>query len=163
MASYFARKYDAAIAHWRRALEMHRNYRLLHAYMAAAHIAKGTYHEAIAELQKGIELSGAGGWERALLAYCYAHVGRVPEARTLLAEVRAGDADAYQIALAHVGLGETDQAFASLEKAVDARRGAFNEVNADPIFDPLRADPRFAALLHRMRFPSVASAHVVLP
>jgi TolB-like protein/Tfp pilus assembly protein PilF len=162
MASYFARKYDAAIAHWRKTLEMHRNYRLLHTYLATAYIAKDTYPEAIAELRQGIELSGAGGWERAMLAYCYAHVGRMAEARKLLMDVRSGDGGAYNIALAHVGLGETDQAFAALEQAVDTRMGAFNEVNADPLFDPLRGDPRFAALLHRMRFPGVGAAHVVL-
>jgi serine/threonine-protein kinase len=64
-----------------------------------------------------------------------------------------GDQDAYSIALGYVGLGNTDEAFAWLNRAVDTRMGSFNEVNADPIFDPLRADPRFAALLSRMRFP----------
>jgi len=154
MASYFGRKYDDAIAHWRRALEMHRNYRLLHVYTAAAYIAKGTYHDAIAELQKSIELSGAGSWERALLAHSYGRTGRAHDARKLLSDAGSGgDTDAYSRAIAYVGLGETDQAFSWLERAVDSRMGSFNEVNADPIFDTLRADPRFGALLRRMRFP----------
>jgi TolB-like protein/DNA-binding winged helix-turn-helix (wHTH) protein/tetratricopeptide (TPR) repeat protein len=154
MAFYFGRQYDAAIAHWRKALEMHRNYRLLHIYVATAFLGKGMHQEAIAELEKAQALSGAGSWETSLLAYAYARIGRTEAARAHLATVlRGGDPDALQVAIIYVGLGSPDEAFTWLERAVDARLGAFNEVNADPIFDPLRADPRFAALLRKMRFP----------
>jgi TolB-like protein/Tfp pilus assembly protein PilF len=154
MAFYFGRDYDAAIAHWRKALEMHRNYRLLHIYVATALLGKGLHREAIAELEKGRALSGAGSWETALLAYAYARIGRTQEARALLAGVlRGGDPDASNAAIVYVGLGTPDEAFMWLERAVDARMGAFNEVKADPIFDPLRVSPRFAALLRKMRFP----------
>ena len=49
-----------------------------------------------------------------------------------------------------MGLGENDDAFKWLDKALQERAGPFNELNADPMFDPLRADPRFADLLRRM-------------
>jgi Tfp pilus assembly protein PilF len=154
MAFYFGRKFDAAIAHWNRALEMHRNYRLLHNYLASAYLGKQMYAAAATQLETGIALSGAGSWERALLAHTHGRAGRTEQARALLAEVlRGGDTDAYNAAIAHVGLGEADLAFERLTRAVDTRLGAFNELNADPIFDPLRADGRFAALLRRMRFP----------
>ena len=45
---------------------MHRNYRLLHDYLTTAYAAKGMYPEAIAELERGIALSGAGNWENAI-------------------------------------------------------------------------------------------------
>jgi hypothetical protein len=64
-----------------------------------------------------------------------------------------GGTAAYDIAIAYVGLGETDKAFSWLDRSLDERIGPFNEVYADPVFDPLRADPRFAILLRRMRFP----------
>ena len=154
MAFYFGRRYDAALAHWEKALEMHRNYRLLHVYMATAYLAKQMYPDAIAQLEKGLSLSGAGAWETALLAHAYGRTGRTKEAQALMSKVLPeGDQDAYSIALGYVGLGNTDKAFAWLNRAVDTRMGSFNEVNADPIFDPLRTDPRFAALLSRMRFP----------
>ena len=60
MCFYVARQYDAAIAHWRKALEMHRNYGLLHEYMSAAYVGKAMYREAVAELQKSVALAGAG-------------------------------------------------------------------------------------------------------
>jgi len=47
MSYYVARQYDAAIAHWQKVLEMHRNYRLLHVYMTTAYVGKGMYPEAV--------------------------------------------------------------------------------------------------------------------
>jgi TolB-like protein/DNA-binding winged helix-turn-helix (wHTH) protein/Tfp pilus assembly protein PilF len=155
MAFYFGRRYDAAIAHWQRALDMHRNYRLLHVYTATAYIGKDMYPEALAELQKSQSLSGAGSWETALVVHTYARMGRTEQARQLLSRVVAeGDPAAYAIALAYVGLGDHDRAFHWIDRALETRMGAFNEVPADPIFDPLRPDPRFSALVRRMRLHS---------
>jgi TolB-like protein/DNA-binding winged helix-turn-helix (wHTH) protein/Tfp pilus assembly protein PilF len=154
MCFYVARRYDAAIAHWQQTLEMHRNYGLLHEYMTMAYLGKGMYPEAVAELQKGLALSGDGLSEKAILAHIYGRMGRAREARSLLSQVLPhGSTAAYFIAIAYLGLGDTARAFAWLERSVEERIGPFNELNADPIFDPVRADPRFAALLRRMRLP----------
>ena len=155
MAAYFGRRYDTAIAHWQKALEMHRDYRLLYAYLATGYLGKGMYQEAAAEIEKVMALSGADSRELALLAHIYGRMGRLAEARALVAKVVAdGDQAAYDVALAYVGMGDADQAFRWLARSVDKRMGSFNELNADPLFDPLRADPRFAALLRRMHFPA---------
>jgi tetratricopeptide (TPR) repeat protein len=77
---YAGRQFDEAIAHLKNALEMHRNYRLLHGYMTMAYVGKGMYAEAVAEMQKGLALSGAGPSERAILAHIY---GRMAEFRRL--------------------------------------------------------------------------------
>ena len=155
MTFYVAREYDAAIAHWRKALEMHRNYRLLHMYLTSAYVGKEMYREALVELQEGLALSGAGPPETAMRAHIYGRMGRTEEARALLSEMLArGDASPYDVAIAYVGLGENDNAFTSLDKALQERSGPFNELNADPIFDRLRQDPRFAALLGRMGVPT---------
>jgi TolB-like protein/DNA-binding winged helix-turn-helix (wHTH) protein/Tfp pilus assembly protein PilF len=153
MCFYVARQYDAAIAHWRKAIEMHRNYPLLHAYLTTGYVGKGMYREAVAEMQKLQALSGVGPSETAMLAHIYGRMGRAEEGRGLLSEVLAGDAPPYFIALAYVGLGDNERAFTWLDKAVQERAGPFNELNADPMFDPLRNDPRFALLLRRMGLP----------
>jgi hypothetical protein len=122
--------------------------------VATGYLGKRMYPEAAAELEKTTRLSGTDSWGTALLVHTYGRMGRSQEARALLSTLlREGDAAAYQIALAYVGLGDADEAFAWLNRSVDTRMGSFNEVHADPIFDPLRTDPRFAALLERMRFP----------
>jgi tetratricopeptide (TPR) repeat protein len=154
MCFYASRQYDAAIAHWQKALEMHRNYPLLHVYLTTAYLGKRMYPEAVSELQKRLALSGAGPQDMALLAHIYGRMGRTREARALLSQVLShGSTAAYFIAIAYVGLGEPDEAFKWLEKSLDQRVGPFNELNMDPIFDPLRSDPRFGELLRRMRLP----------
>ena len=133
---------------------MHRNHPVLHEYMTTAYTAKGMYREAISEQRKSSALSGTDPWETAILAYIHGRMGRTQEARTLMSQLLARkDAPPYFVALAYVGLGDNDQAFRWLDKALQERSGPFNEVNADPLFDPLRTDPRFAALLRRMGLP----------
>ena len=155
MAAYFGRRYDDAIAHWRKALEMHRNYGLLHHYIATAYVAKGMYAEALAVLENGVAVADAGERELGLRAHIYGRMGRANEARALVAQMRPdGDPASYDIAMACVGIGDVDEAFKWLGRAVDTRMGAFNELNADPLFDSVRGDPRFGELLRRMRFPA---------
>ena len=48
-------------------------------------------------------------------------------------------------------MGDKDKAFIGLEKAYDARDGA--DSLRDPMWDPLRSDPRFTDLMHRVGLP----------
>jgi hypothetical protein len=124
--------------------------------MSSAYLAKGLYPEALVQLEKAVALSsGAGSEEKALLAHIYGRMGRTNDARTLVSQlVSGGDTPGYFVALANVGLGDKDSAFAYLDKTVQQRWGPFNELSADPIFDALRSDARFAALLDRIGLPS---------
>jgi hypothetical protein len=54
-------------------------------------------------------------------------------------------------AIVHGALGELDQAFAWLERARQERSGLLLYARVDPLFDPLRGDPRFDSLLREMR------------
>jgi Flp pilus assembly protein TadD len=148
---YVARDYDAALAHWQQVLGMHRDYALVHLYMTGAYVAKGMYPEAVASLEKATAGSGAGSQEKALLAHIYGRMGRVQDARLLLAEVSMqNDLPGYYTAMAYVGLGDRDNAFIALDKTVEQRWGPFNELNAEPLFDGLRSDARFPTLLRRI-------------
>jgi len=51
----------------------------------------------------------------------------------------------------HMGLGETDKVFEWLDTAVDERDPQIIHLPVKPIYDGLRADLRFAILLHKMR------------
>ena len=159
MAFYFRRQYDAAIAHWQKALKVHRHYRVFNTYVTMAYLGKGMYAEAAAESENTMAAFGADSGDLMLLAHIYGRMGREKQARALVAKVLPdGDQAAYDIALAYTGIGDIDAAFTWLTRSIDMRMGPFNELNADPIFDRLRGDPRFAELLRRMHFPETTGS-----
>ena len=56
-----------------------------------------------------------------------------------------------------VGLGDHDRAISWLQQAVEERDGQLTYLNTLLVYDPLRSDPRFQALLKKMNFSSVPS------
>ena len=60
----------------------------------------------------------------------------------------------YQLAIVYAGLGETDNAFESLDRAVQMRSTLLTYLKMDPRFDSLRKDPRFDSLLQRIGIPA---------
>ena len=50
-------------------------------------------------------------------------------------------------------IGETDEAFAWLERGYREHDSLIVQLKANPLLDPLRADPRFQDLLRRIGFP----------
>ena len=61
---------------------------------------------------------------------------------------------AYHLALAHIGLGNRDAAFALLEKACAEREPAVINLKVEPRFEPLRRDPRYARSSAALRLPN---------
>ena len=60
----------------------------------------------------------------------------------------------YDLAILYVGLGDKDRALEQLHKAYEERAGFIIYLNVEPLFDPLRSDPRFAELVRKMKFQS---------
>jgi len=59
----------------------------------------------------------------------------------------------FQAAQVHAQLGKTDEAFADLQNALDVRDGGLLYLKMDPLLDPIRGDPRYAALVSKLNFP----------
>ena len=128
-----------------------------HWALGNVYVNKGMYEEAIAEYKVAIPLSGDSPDELASLGYAYALSGRRREARAVLGELKGRSRRRYisptVIAFLHAGLGEKDEAFAWLDRAVEGRDFILVFLKVDPTFDRLRADPRFASLLRRVGLP----------
>ena len=153
-----ARRYDQAIDESRKALEMDPNSGFAHWTLGNGYLNKGMYDEAIAEYQKAIPLSGESPDEPASLAYAYALSGRRKEALLIVDELNESTKRRYisptVIAFIYGALGDKDQAFALLDKAYDGRDFLLVLLKVEPMFDPLRTDPRFTELTRRVSLPN---------
>jgi len=74
--------------------------------------------------------------------------------RELRSEIQRGWRGNYDIGLIYGWLGMNDEAFAWLEKDMQARIESVIWLKVDPVADPLRSDPRFHGLLKRLGFAS---------
>ncbi len=120
-----------------------------------AYFLAGRKEEGVAQLERAVDLSPAATMWMGQLAAAYAMSGKEAYARAILAslEVRARVSyiSPYGLAYIYTGLGEYDKAIELLERAVSERAGPTYGIKGSFIFAPLRAHPRFRALLAQMR------------
>ncbi|MGH9778888.1 MAG: tetratricopeptide repeat protein, partial [Candidatus Acidiferrales bacterium] len=152
-----ARRYDEAIRQLQKTMEMHPEFFPSSLQLAKAYAQLGRYEEALAEAEKGKRLPefepyyGVIGW-------IHARAGRKAEAESLLRRLQELSTQRYidpgAIATVYIGLGQNEEALTWLERAYE-QRGSYLilYLKVDPVYDPLRGDPRFQDLLRRMNFP----------
>lgn len=147
---YDQRRYDEAIQESARLLKIDPSYYRTYDYLGYIYRQKGQLREAIAEVQKGLALQRRDQLV-ATLAYLYAVSGQQVEARRLLAELeqKARQSWIHPVLFAkiHIGLGEHEQAMGRLQEAYAAHSEFLFNLSVDPVFDPLRTDARFTALV----------------
>jgi serine/threonine-protein kinase len=146
-AYVYNREYDEAIAHCLKALQLNPNFSQVQCNLAMAYFTKGLYEETIATLKK-VDVLALGRLDcLGYLGSAYALLRQDEKALKLLEELKArlerGEYTDVAIAQIYVSLDEKDKALTMLE-----RRGPWLEpLILSPVFDPLRSEPRFQALL----------------
>jgi serine/threonine protein kinase/Tfp pilus assembly protein PilF len=154
-AHHGARRFEEAIREFQRALHIDPNapYPLWGIGLTYMQLAR--HSEAIAALEKAVEVTRRRQSHYvALLGGAYAAAGRRPEALALLAELTDRSSREYiapfHFAFLHIPMGNTDEAISSLERACAERNALAWWPRTAPFYDPLRAHPRFPALLARI-------------
>jgi tetratricopeptide (TPR) repeat protein len=154
VTSYFARRYDDAIRHYRNALELDQDYTWAHMYMAQALEQKGLYPEALSAFDTAIRLAGGSNCVSAMKAHAYAVAGEREAAIGLLGQLQRVPfgkcVPSYDIAATHVALGDTRQALRWLQRACGERNMKLFTLSQDPRFDALRDCSEFYALMQRV-------------
>ncbi len=152
----FMRRYDDAIAQFRKVLTTVPNHPLARSGLVAAFLQKGMHEEELANrkavwsalgLREGVEALERG----------YAEGGH-PEAlrraaETLAARSRTTYVRPTRVANLYASVGESDRAFEWWEKAFKERDPGLPYISVSPAFDSIRDDPRFQDLLRRMGLP----------
>ena len=148
---------DLAIERLRKTVEMDANFSYVHFQFGRTYLRRKAFVEAIAEFQKASALSPTMSRYSSALAHAYARAGRNTEAHQVLEELARPSQEPHaswtEIAIIHAGFGQSDEAFASLEKAYAHREWRLVRMKVEPMFDPVRADPRFGKLLRRIGLP----------
>jgi len=115
----------------------------------------GHWAEAERVIREGMALPETGTYTLATLGYLLARSGQRTAAEALLEELTRRHRSEYispvAFATIQLGLGNTAAALDWAERAYAERRGWLAYLKVNPIFDPLRAEPRFEALVRRMR------------
>ena len=154
---YTARRYEEAEAHLKRTLSGDPDFVPARLWLSLVYLQRDRYDEAIDTIRAVANVDDGGSTALAVLGACYAGAGRTREAREILrvldqlSNQRHVAPVNFSIVYAH--LGEIDEALSWLQRAFDERSAYLRLLKVEPVFDPLRADPRFQALLARMNFP----------
>ena len=156
---FFMRQYDTAIEQYRKTLELDPNLPFAHESLGDAYEKKGMQKEAIAEWVNALTLTGEKE-EAAMLQQTYATSGFDAAVRKsaekklegLNAKIARGEyVPAAEFVKICIRSGDKEQAFVWLAKAVQERNRLAWELKINPLFDPLRSDPRFEALVAKSR------------
>ncbi len=154
LAYYFARRYDEAIAECERTIDMGPSFLPTHLWLGLAYQQVGRKEDAVQVYQRAASFPSAGQFLLGFLGHAQGVAGHHRDAERTLDELHALAGRAYvspfSIALVHLGLGAREESQAWLEKASEERSCWLVWLGVDPMFDSLRTEPRFQAILSRM-------------
>lgn len=151
---YLSRRYDDSISQCLKTLELEPSYAFGRTALAASLLCKGEVAAAISELQEAKRIDDLPNTD-AQLGYAYAVSGNRGKAESVIhelnAQARKGKfVSAGAMASIYLGLGDKQEALEWLAKAYEEQDVACWYLNVDPLYDSLRNEPRFQALLHKV-------------
>ncbi len=153
-----ASRYNEALQQVQQTLELDPHFAPAHQTLGWIYLHTEKREEAIQELQYALKLSGGQDTDLQLdLGFAYAVSGKQTEARAILADMEKlyaqGAVPAGSVAVMYGALGEANEAFAWVEKAYQERDPQLTYFKTGRRFEPLRKDPRFEQLVHRLGLP----------
>jgi TolB-like protein/DNA-binding winged helix-turn-helix (wHTH) protein/lipoprotein NlpI len=149
----YARQYKRAIEQFKSVIAKDAMFPRSH-LIQFAYVESGQFDEALrdAEMVRKADDSVSA---RASVAYVLARKGETRKARALLRDIERRDdpqTDPQAILIIQLGLKDWEGAFDTFERAYDTHSNAMSTLKVNPVYDPLRNDPRFADLMKRVGF-----------
>jgi len=151
----FKRDYQEAIRRYQEILEFDPSAYRAYAAMGRALSLQGQYAEALAMLEQARAIEEDVPNILAAMGQIFGLSGDCASARGVLARLEARARERYIsstcFALVHLGLGEKERALDWLEHACDQHELSPASIGVHPVYDDLRGEPRFQALLKQLR------------
>jgi len=156
-----ARRYDEAETQLGQALRIDPNEKWLHYHLGRLYLYRALHEEALEAFRRAAAMSAnyivvGVDWVRAMEGVTLAKMGHRSQAQSILADIKEnlGAPDrSSMIALIHFALEEVDQGFEWLDRAFEEHDIWLGEIDVEPLLDDVRSDPRYRALLKKMKFP----------
>lgn len=148
-----ARRYDEAVEHYKRALEMDPDFAQAHGLLGLTYSLQGRHEEALKEMRKIKKLEN-DAMALAWLGYVFAAAGEHDEAERVIERLKELSTRTYVSPLweatVYAGVADSDRAFEAFDQVLNERAaGGATVLPANPLYDRLRVDARFAELLRR--------------
>jgi serine/threonine-protein kinase len=160
-AYYYERRAAEALAQCREVLHLDSRFLMGQYFLGLALDLAGSLPEAEAALRQAHALAPSAEAEAALGGILAAR-GAGEEARLILESLaeraRTGYLSPVLLAQVATRLGQTEAALEHLEHAREVRAADLIWIGVRPVFDRLRAEPRFAGLLHALRLEASGAA-----
>jgi tetratricopeptide (TPR) repeat protein len=151
---YYSRQYDKSIVKLKTVLELDPSYPRGH-IVVYPYEEEGRYAEAIAELKSVAQITNESTFALMREAYIYGRSGKEAEWREVLKKMQkmnvAAPMSPMVFAWAYLGHGDKDKTLELMYEAYEQHSNVMTSLKVEPAFDPLRNDPRFIELLHRVR------------
>jgi serine/threonine-protein kinase len=151
---YFFREFEASIGHYRKVLDVTADFWAAQHMLGLAYAMDGRLPEAEVQLRAAMRTSKGHAMTMGALGRVLALAGKEEEARGMLEALEASSArkfvPAYEKAQVCAGLGETNEALRFLETAYEERGNWLNYMRVDPVWDRLRGEDRFEAIVQRV-------------
>ncbi|MEX2109037.1 MAG: protein kinase [Gemmatimonadaceae bacterium] len=158
----YARKYEQARYHLDRAIAMNPTAEETYRIQGVVLTLEKNFPAAERVLREALALAAEGStYSKVTLAYSLAAAGDRSLATELAADLEEKRKTEYvspvELAIIHIVLGNSERALDWIEDALNDRRGWVAYLRVHPIMDPLRDEPRFNALVQRMKFDAPAA------
>jgi TolB-like protein/Flp pilus assembly protein TadD len=153
---YWGRRYDAALEQLRKTRDMDPDFYLVNLYCGMTLAARERWNEAVEPFSRALAISPGSPLAMGFIGYALAGSGQEKEALEMLDRLEDLSKErfvgSHAKALIHYGLKSYDRMFECLEGAFTERESWLAMLNTLPIWDRVRSDPRFIALLHKVGF-----------
>jgi serine/threonine protein kinase/Tfp pilus assembly protein PilF len=144
-----------AIAQFRKVVEMNPQYYLSLAMMGPAYARLSEFDQALECYARARVADADSKFVDSLEAMTLALAGRREEAVAMLETISRRAAHEYispvSIAYVHTALGDHDAAFENLDRAIFDRDPNVVGLKSNPVFDELRGDERYRALIRKLQ------------